>query len=134
MTKIKFRFEWFNEQKTGLHLIAEADWNWRDYHAGARAAAFNTISLNHPVTMLLDFSQHSRATMPAGVAAHAQTFGKAITPNLDGNAIVIGLTNDDLAKIPREENGTLPTKDGTVYFVDDVDTAREVLAQLHSDR
>ena len=133
MTKIKFRFEWFNEQKTGLHLIAEEDWNWRDYHAGARAAAFNTISLQHPVTMLLDFSQHSRATMPAGIAAHAQTFGKKITPNLDGNAIVIGLDNSDLTKIPREEDGTLPTKDGTVYFVEDTDSAREILSTLHKE-
>lgn len=131
MTKIKFRFEWLDEAKTGLHLIAEADWNWRDYHAGARAAAFNTISLDHPVTMLLDFTQHSRATMPAGIAAHAQTFGKKITPNLDGNAIVIGLTNDDLVKIPREENGTLPTKDGVVYFVADIDEAKQRLMTLH---
>lgn len=122
------RFEWYDDDKTIMHYIIEGDWNWRDYHTGVRASIFSMHRHPHPVHALIDLRNSTRPSMPSGVAAHIRSFGKKLTPALSGVAIVIGYPADSKNTLILDDDGTLPTTDGRVYFVD---TEDDILALLH---
>lgn len=126
------RFEWYNDEKTIMHYIIEGDWNWRDYHAGARASIFSMHRLQHPVHMLIDLRGSTRPKMPSGAAAHVRSFGKKLTPALSGIAIVIGFPDEGKAALVLDEDGTLPTDDGRVYFVESDEAALDLIQSLGS--
>lgn len=125
-----FRFAWYDDEKTVMQLIAEGDWNWRDYHAAARASSFSMHQHPHPVSTLVDLRGSTRETLPAGLAAHTSSFGKKITPALNGYAVVLGMPREDWAALPLNEDGTLSTRDGRVYYAADEAEARAILDQL----
>ena len=128
MAQLKFRFEWYNVEKTVMKLIALEDWKWKDYHAAARACTFSMMQLKHTVDMLIDLRQS--ATFPKGMAAHGVTFGKKLTPNLSGQVVVLGLPEEQRQALPLNADGTFSATDGLVYFADDEAHANTLLQQL----
>lgn len=130
MAKLNFRFQWYDAEKRVIHLIAEHDWNWRDYHAAARASAFSMMQHPHPVTTLLDFRESTRPTFPLGIAAHAMSFGKKISPALNGQVVVLGLPDTIRTNLQLEDDGTLTTAQGRIYFAVDEANAQAILASL----
>lgn len=126
--KIKFRYGWYDEDKTVLSYTAEADWNWRDWHAGWRPATFSLIQHDGNVHAVIDFREQTRTQMPAGINAHFMSFGKSISPKLSGKAVVIGLPDEAKDQLMRDEDGTFETKTGRLYFVADDEQAKALLA------
>lgn len=132
MAQYKFRYEWFNDDKSAIRYILEEGWNWRDYHAGSRAAAFSVPrEPQASVTVIIDVREGDR--FPSGAPAHMMTFGNQVTPAFTGNAIVIGLPDDVRPTLPLDTDGTLDAKHGRVYFARDDDEARAILHQLQTD-
>jgi hypothetical protein len=127
------RYEWYDADKTAVRYIMEADWNWRDYHAGVRASLFSMMNHPHLVDSVIDLREHSRPKMPAGLSAHMSSFGKKISKALSGNAVVIGLADADRLSLPLNPDGTLSTSDGAVYFAADDDEARAILQRLRAE-
>lgn len=132
MTKLNFRFEWYDDAQTVMRYVLEGHWNWRDYHAGVRASIFSMHQHPHKVDSLIDLRESTRPTMPGGLAAHASAFGKRLTPALSGNAVVLGLPADALQQLPLNDDGTMSTRDGRVYFASDEAQANALLAQLRA--
>jgi hypothetical protein len=130
--KIKFRYQWYDENKTILQYIAEDDWNWRDYHAGWQSVVFSFLNHDGNVHILLDFREQTRAKMPSGVTAHLNSFGKHISKKMSGYAVVLGFPEFDREKLLLNEDGTISTKDGTLYFAKDEAEAETIFAQLTS--
>ena len=128
--KIKFRYEWFNDEKTAMRYVALEDWNWRDYHACVRVSLFAMNQHPHAVDSVIDLREHTRDTMPSGLPAHMSSFGKKLTAALSGKAVVIGLSETDKAKLPLNDDGTLSTTDGAVYFVSDDAAAQAIIDRL----
>lgn len=130
IVKIQFRFEWYNAEKTVMRYIAENQWTWRDYHACVRASIFSMHQHPNAVHSIIDLRESQRTKMPAGLAAHAQTFGKRLTPALSGQAIVLGLAQADWQQLPLSNDGTLHTSDGQVHYADDETALALILADL----
>jgi hypothetical protein len=130
--KILFRYKWYNEEKTILHFIAEGDWTWRDYHAGWRPMLINLINHAGNVHVLMDFREQTRATMPVGIAAHLSSFGKNLSPKLSGKAVVIGIPAADMLKLPRNEDGTMDSKIGKLYFADSDEDVAALFAKFQT--
>ncbi len=126
-----FHFTWYDDEQTVMQLIAEGDWNWRDYHAAARACIFSMHRHPHKVSILVDLRGSTRETLPAGLPAHVSSFGKVLTPALDGNAVVLGMPRDAWESLPLNDDDTLSTKDGRVYYAADETEARAILRRLH---
>lgn len=126
MTKIQFRFAWHDDEKRVMAYTAEGDWNWRDYHACARASIFSMHRHPHKVDTLIDLREGTRVGLPAGAAAHVAVFGKILTPALSGRAVVIGISPEEVARLGAA-NGVLTTRDGYVRFVQDEDDLQSVL-------
>lgn len=134
MTQIKFRYEWYDDDETVMHYSAQEDWNWRDYHSCVRASIFAMHRHPHPVDSLVDFRESERDAMPAGLTAHLSSFGKILTPALTGDAVVLGLPADAQASLPLDDDGTLATRDGRVYFAATETAAQGILDQLKRNR
>ena len=113
------RFVWDNPEKTIIRYVVEGDWNWKVFHACVRISLFAMHNHPHPVHTVIDLRGSTRPQMPAGLAAHARTFGKKLTPALSGRAVVIGLPPADLAALNLGDDNTLLTPDGSVVFADD---------------
>lgn len=128
--KIKFRYGWYDDAKTILQYTAEADWNWRDWHAGWRPATFNLIQHEGNVHVLIDFREQTRDKMPAGIHAHLNSFGQSISPKLSGKAVVLGFPSEDKASLMLDEDGTLETKTGRLYFAKDEAQAQAFFASF----
>ena len=126
--RIQFDYAWDNDAKTVMRYSARDNWNWKDYHAVVRASLFTIQSQPHPVHTLLDFSTGSRVRFPAGIGAHSQSFGKKLSPNQSGKAVVIGVPADALAKLGLGASAVLTTPDGEVHFVQSDAEARALLA------
>src|SRR5262245_29705860 len=90
------RFVWDNPEKTIIRYIVEGDWNWKLFHACVRISLFAMHNHSQPVHTLVDLRGSTRPQMPAGLAAHARTFGKKLAPAISGRAAVIGLPAADL--------------------------------------
>jgi hypothetical protein len=131
---MQFRFEWYDEDETVMHYIAEATWTWRDYHSCVRASLFSMHKHPHPVDSLIDLRGGTRDAMPSGLVAHMNSFGRVLTPALSGEAVVLGLPDAARERLPLDENQTLPTRDGRVYIAEDEAHARQILAQLKAQR
>lgn len=127
--KILFRYKWFDDEKRILHLIAEGEWTWRDYHAAWRPMLFSILSHPGNVHVLLDFREQTRPNMPAGIAAHLSSFGTSLSPKLSGKAVAIGIPAADKPKLPLNEDGTMDSKSGKLYFAE---TEAEALALFES--
>ncbi|MDE2820980.1 MAG: hypothetical protein OXI40_14705 [Chloroflexota bacterium] len=112
-----FRYQWKDASKRVICYIAEGDWNWKDYHHAARASAFTLSGVAHPVDCLIDLRCSARRTLPAGLAAHARSFGKKMQACLTGRAVVIGMPKEGLDSLPLDDANTLSTRDGAVRFV-----------------
>ena len=106
--KIKFRYAWYDDDKTTLCYTAEADWNWRDWHAGWRPATFSLIQHTGNVHVVIDFREQTRDKMPAGINAHFMSFGTSISQKLSGKAVVIGLPEDVKAQLMLDERLRFP--------------------------
>lgn len=130
--KIKFRYQWYDEKKTVLQYIAEEDWNWRDYHAGWQALVFSLLNHEGNVHILLDFREQTREKMPSGLSAHLNSFGTHISKKLSGHAVVLGFPDSDRDKLMLNDDGTVSTKAGTLYFAKDEEEAKTILGQLAS--
>lgn len=127
-----FEFHWYDEAQTVMCYAAEGDWNWRDYHACARASVFSMHKHPHPVHVLIDLRGSTRDRLPGGLLPHVRTFGKKLAPAQSGRAIVIGLTQEAEAKIGVDEQRQLVTPDGFVQFVD-TEADLEALLQAWSE-
>lgn len=122
------RFEWVSPEKRVMRYVIAGDWNWHEYHRVVRVSIFQMM--NHPegcVHSLIDL-RDSATTFPAGVQAHARTFGKRYTPALSGRVIVLGMPDRMKAQL-RLENDTLTTPDGVAYFVDTLEAVQALLEQ-----
>jgi hypothetical protein len=125
-----FRFQWYDDEQTTMHYIAEGDWNWRDYHACVRASLFSMHRHEKTVDSLIDLRASTRRAMPSGVNAHVRSFGKVLTPALSGRALVIGMPDEALAQLGVAQDHQLDTPDGLVRFVDaDGDEAAKAILQ-----
>ncbi|MGB7339725.1 MAG: hypothetical protein WBC91_12600 [Phototrophicaceae bacterium] len=129
--KIKFRYGWYDEDKTILSYIAESDWNWRDWHAGWQPAKFSLIQHVGNVHTVIDFREQTRTAMPAGINAHFNSFGKSLSPKLSGKAVVIGLPESGRAQLMLDADGTFETKTGRLYFVQTDEEAQALLATFN---
>lgn len=124
-------FAWLDDGKTIMAYRAEGVWNWADYHQCVRASLFAMHQHPHRVHSWLDFRGSTRARMPSGLAAHAQTFGKRLTPALSGFAVVLGMTQDGIATLRLDATRQLSTADGVVFFAENEDDAHAWLASLN---
>ncbi len=129
-----FRFEWRDESRRVICYIAEGDWNWKDYHQAVRASTFTLSAVEHLVECLVDLRLSSRETMPAGLSAHLRSFGRKAQACLSGRAIVIGMGKDDLDALRLNADKTLPTADGFVQFVDNLDELERTLRDWQGDQ
>lgn len=127
------RFEWYDPGKRVMRYIAEGQWNWHDYHRAVRISTFSMMNHPHSVHTLVDLRGSTRAALPAGFGAHARTFGKRFTPALSGKAIVLGVTPEQIPPNILDEDGTLETPDGRVYFAQSEDEARALLQSWGCD-
>jgi hypothetical protein len=129
MAKIRFAYNWLDDNKTIFRFQAEDDWNWKDYHAVAHAAQFAFYSHDeNTVDTVIDLRGTNRTTMPSGLAVHARTFGKRLSPAMTGRAIVLGVPQADRDKLNLIDS-TLKTQDGEAVFVDTDDEVLAVLEQ-----
>lgn len=130
-----FRFAWYDDEKTVMRLIAEGNWNWRDYHAAARACTFSMMN-EQPgkITILIDLRGSTREKLPAGIAAHSMSFGKILTPALTGNAVLLGMPLDAWQNLPLNDDGILHTNDGRVYYAADEAEALAILQKLRDEK
>ncbi|MEL6307884.1 MAG: hypothetical protein AAFN11_04710 [Chloroflexota bacterium] len=128
--KIKFKYGWYDDAKTILRYAAQEDWNWRDWHAGWRPAAFSLLSHEGDVHVLIDFREQTRTSMPAGINAHFNSFGTSMSAKLSGKAVVLGLPESAKETLMRDEDGTFQTKTGWLYFADTEDEANEYFASF----
>lgn len=128
-TTLPFRYEWKDESKGVICYIAEGDWNWKDYHHAARAAAFTLSGVNHAVDCLIDLRGSTRPTLPAGLAAHVRSFGRGLQSCLTGRAVVIGMPQEAIASLRPDDRGILLTSDGIVRFVADDAELERVLEE-----
>lgn len=131
--KIKFTYGWYDEEQTILRYAAQADWNWRDWHAGWRPATFSLLNHAGNVHVLIDFREQTRTTMPAGINAHFNSFGTSISPKLSGNAVVLGLPESAKDTLMQDEDGTVETKTGRLYFAESEDDAQAIFAALKKE-
>jgi hypothetical protein len=123
------RFEWVTPEKKIIRYIVEGDWNWKLFHTCVRISLFAMHNHPHPVDTLIDLRGSTRPQMPAGLAAHARSFGKKHTPALSGRAVVIGLPAADLAALNLDAHNTLITPDGSVVFAEDEQAAYTIFIQ-----
>lgn len=128
-----FRFEWYDDDQTVMHYIAEGDWNWRDYHSCVRASTFAMHRHPNPVLSLIDLRESTRQTMPSGLAAHVRSFGKKLTPALSGEAVIIGMPSDAQAQLT-DGDKTLDGASGTIYFVETEDELKTLLESLRDEQ
>lgn len=124
-----FRFEWYDESKRAMRYIAEGQWNWKDYHQAARAAAFSLTAVEHPVDSIIDLRNSSRASLPAGASAHIRSFGRVTSARLTGRAAIIGLPAGEAETLGLSPVRTLQTSDGFVQFVKSDMELEELLAE-----
>lgn len=110
-----FRFEWRDETRRAICYIADGDWNWKDYYRAVRAAAFTLMSAEGPVDSVIDLRGSTRASLPAGAAAHLRSFGRVTQARLTGRAAVIGMPK---VEVEGMSDGVLHTADGFVKFVE----------------
>lgn len=125
--KIKFRYSWYDEAKTILQYTAQEDWTWRDWHAGWQPIIYNLINHAGNVHILLDFRQQQRERLPVGFHAHLNSFGTQLSPKLSGQAVVVGFPHADYTQLMLDDDGTLPTKSGRLYFAQDDNQVRALL-------
>jgi hypothetical protein len=111
-------FDWYDESKRAMRYIAAGDWNWKDYHQAARAAAFTLLSAEQPVDSVIDLRGSTRASLPAGASAHVRSFGRVTSACLTGRAAVIGLPAAEAHKLALSPARKLATSDGFVKFVE----------------
>lgn len=130
--KILFRYKWYNDEKSILHCIAEGEWTWRDYHAAWQPIIFNLINHAGNVHVLLDFREQTRLAMPSGIAAHFSSFGTNLSPKLSGKAVVLGIPENDMPKLPRNEDGTMDTKTGKLFFATNESEAADFFARFNT--
>lgn len=122
------RYVWYTPDKTVMRYVAEGLWNWQDYHRTVRIATF--AMMRQPaasVISLIDLRASGRPTLPAGLGAHARTFGKRYVEALSGQAIVLGVAPEKIPPGTVGEDGILKTPDGSVVFAVDEDAARALL-------
>jgi hypothetical protein len=113
-----------------MRLVALQDWNWKDYHAVARVSSFALTQHPGPVHLLIDFREQTRPGLPAGTAAHMSSFGKRIVPALSGKVVALGVTTQERAALPLNDQGQLETKDGVVCFAESDEEAARMLQQF----
>ncbi len=121
-------FAWLDDEQTIMAYRAEGFWNWAEFHQCVRASLFAMHQHSQRVHSWLDFRAATRPRMPAGLAAHAQTFGKRLTPALSGFAVVLGMNQEDIATLRLDATRLMTTADGAVFFADSDAHARAWLA------
>jgi hypothetical protein len=129
MAGIQFQYTWHDDSKNAIRYTALGEWTWRDYHACVQIASFS-LAGHEGIHSIIDFRQQTRPKMPGGMIAHMRTFGKKIVPALSGHAIVVGMPEETLATLQRNDDGTMDAVDGTIYFVDDDAGIEAQLAQF----
>lgn len=117
-------FGWLDDSQTVMAYRLMGLWNWAEYHQGVRASLFAMHQHAVRVHSWLDLSASERPHMPAGVVAHAQTFGKRLTPALSGYAVVLAAPASVLEALQIVDTRRLPTPDGAVLFAHDAEAAR----------
>lgn len=125
--RIQFDYNWYDEAKTVIRYAARDNWTWKDYHSVVRVSLYTVQTQPHTVHTLIDFSTGNREKFPAGVGAHAQTFGKKLTPNLSGKAIVIGMPQATLAQLGVSTTRLMSTSDGEIHFIEHPDALDPLL-------
>ncbi|MGB1288247.1 MAG: hypothetical protein ACPG7F_17045 [Aggregatilineales bacterium] len=128
-----FRFKWLNDEKKVMVYEASGDWNWRDFHAVARAASFSTYQSQHAIDILLDLRESTRTALPSGLRVHLRTLGKKHTPAMTGRAIVIGFPVADESQVALDDNRSFATSDGRAYLVNDESELSELLERWHDN-
>ena len=121
-----FRFEWLDETRRAICYIAEGDWNWKDYHQAARAAAFTLMQAEQPVDSVIDLRGSTRRSLPAGAAAHVRSFTRVTQARLTGRVAVIGMPK---VEVEGMRDGLLRTSDGFVQLVADEAELAALLAE-----
>ena len=127
------RFEWKDESRRVIVYIASGEWNWKDYHQAVRAAAFSLTAVEHSVDSVIDLRASTRASLPAGAAAHVRSFGRVTQARLSGRAAVIGLPAEEIERLGAGPRQTLATTDGVVKFVDSDAELETLLAGWAAD-
>lgn len=123
------RFEWHDDSKRAMRYIAEGQWNWKDYHQAARAAAFSLTAVEHPVDSVIDLRGSARPALPAGASAHIRSFGRVTSACLTGRAAVIGLPAAEADRLGLSPERRLGTSDGYVQFVESDMELAQLLAE-----
>lgn len=128
MARINFDITW-DDDRTVIRYRARDAWTWKDYHAAVHVSLWALQSNPHPVDCVIDVRGGTRDTLPAGLSAHARTFGKKTAPTLTGRAIAIGFPRETWQAAGASADGRLITPDGEVVFVEDDAQAAAVIAR-----
>lgn len=111
-----FTYQWDDDARTIIRLVAPADWNWKDYHHVAQVSRFAMTNGGETIDVVLDFRNSQRT--PRGIHAHGRTFGKPDHPKQTGRTIIIGLDSGSIAQLTGDDPSTAHINEGhTLYFV-----------------
>lgn len=78
---------WYNELKTIVYWVIDAQWTWDDFHAARREGNVYIQSQEHTVHCFIDM--HQNRMMPDNIASNMQTAVDEIPANA-GLIVVIG--------------------------------------------
>jgi hypothetical protein len=132
VARINFDITWDDDARTVIRYRARELWTWKDYHAAVHVSLWSLQNSPHPIDCVIDVRGGTRHKLPAGLAGHARTFGKKISPTLTGRAVAVGFPREAWAVTGADADGRLMTPDGEVVFVDDDAQVAAVIARWRS--
>ncbi len=78
---------WSSESKNIIHYVFEGRWDWNDFRHAIKDAADMIDTVNHPVDVIMDFSNASM--LPNGAISQVkQAFSTPKHPNINLTVIV----------------------------------------------
>lgn len=126
-----FQFQW-NKDKTVMIYKAVGDWNWKDYYTVVRSSLFwmqQQKDDDGVVDVLVDFSESTRAKLPAGIQAHIRAFTRQQHQRMSGRVVVLAFPAEGEQSLEVDESRQLHTTDGVIQFVDTLNEAIVVFRQ-----
>jgi len=129
-----FQFQW-NKDKTVMIYKAVGDWNWKDYYTVVRSSLFwmqQQADDGGVVDVLVDFSDSTRAKLPAGIQAHIRAFTKQQHRRMSGRVVVLGFPPEGEQSLGVDDKRQIHTADGVIQFVDTLAEAIAVFRQWRS--
>ncbi len=120
------KFEWENDEKTIMRVVASGVWNWNEFHKAMRVMTFAMDRVSHSVETIIDL--RGSAKLPAGAFGHIRSLGKRTHPNGTDRAVIIGL-DESVAGPLGGAKGVYQEGERLLRFVDSDEEALAVIGE-----